>query len=159
MNHTKRRARYHGDAATAACAGFLPASPAITSARPTVRNAPGPTTAAAATAASIDSACGVWVALDGPISGYVTLANRYAIHLDQHRGVQAVACIVKHEAQAAASAARQRTFGCEPWYSHAIPPLLVAELIGYYLVARNRYRISRWLGLDACRVSPQSPGR
>jgi len=41
---------------------------------------------------------------------------------------------------------------------YAIPPLLVAELIGYYLVARNRYRISRWLGLDACRVSPQSPG-
>jgi predicted DCC family thiol-disulfide oxidoreductase YuxK len=40
---------------------------------------------------------------------------------------------------------------------YAIPPLLVAELIGYYLVARNRYRISRWLGLDACRVSPRSP--
>jgi len=35
---------------------------------------------------------------------------------------------------------------------YAIPRLLAAELIGYYLVAKNRYRISRWLGLEACRV-------
>lgn len=35
---------------------------------------------------------------------------------------------------------------------YALPPLLLAELIGYYLVAKNRYRISRWLGLEACRV-------
>jgi predicted DCC family thiol-disulfide oxidoreductase YuxK len=35
---------------------------------------------------------------------------------------------------------------------YGLPPLLVAELIGYYLVARNRYRISRWLGLEACKV-------
>ena len=37
---------------------------------------------------------------------------------------------------------------------YALPPLLLAELIGYYLVAKNRYRISRWLGLEACRVKP-----
>ena len=42
---------------------------------------------------------------------------------------------------------------------YAIPPLLLAELVGYYLVAKNRYRISRWLGLEACRLSPQGPGR
>lgn len=35
---------------------------------------------------------------------------------------------------------------------YAFPPLLLAELLGYYLVAKNRYRISRWLGLEACRV-------
>ena len=35
---------------------------------------------------------------------------------------------------------------------YALPPLLLAELAGYYLVAKNRYRISRWLGLEACRI-------
>jgi predicted DCC family thiol-disulfide oxidoreductase YuxK len=35
---------------------------------------------------------------------------------------------------------------------YALPPLLLAEVIGYYLVAKNRYRISRWLGLEACRI-------
>src|SRR5262245_23017771 len=37
---------------------------------------------------------------------------------------------------------------------YAFPPLLLAEMLGYYLVAKNRYRISRWLGLEACRVKP-----
>jgi predicted DCC family thiol-disulfide oxidoreductase YuxK len=35
---------------------------------------------------------------------------------------------------------------------YAVPPLLLAEMIGYYFVARYRYRISRWLGLEACRI-------
>ena len=37
---------------------------------------------------------------------------------------------------------------------YAIPPLLLAEVAGYYLIARYRYKISRWLGLEACRVKP-----
>jgi predicted DCC family thiol-disulfide oxidoreductase YuxK len=36
---------------------------------------------------------------------------------------------------------------------YALPPLLLAEVIGYYVVAKNRYRISRWLGLEACRIN------
>ena len=117
MNATKRRARYQGDLAIAAGAGFLPTPAAITAARPTVRSALGPTTPSAA---SIDSARGVWVALDGPVIGYVTLAIVHAIHLDQHGGVQAVACIVKREAQSATPTASQRIFGCEPRYSHFV---------------------------------------
>jgi len=37
---------------------------------------------------------------------------------------------------------------------YAFPPLLLAELLCYYLIAKNRYRISRWLGLEACRIKP-----
>lgn len=33
---------------------------------------------------------------------------------------------------------------------YAIPALLLLEVIGYRLVARNRHRVSRWLGLKAC---------
>ncbi len=33
---------------------------------------------------------------------------------------------------------------------YAVPVLLVCELIGYALVARNRQRLSRWFGLKAC---------
>lgn len=33
---------------------------------------------------------------------------------------------------------------------YAIPVLLIAELIGYRLVADNRHRISQWLGMNAC---------
>jgi predicted DCC family thiol-disulfide oxidoreductase YuxK len=35
---------------------------------------------------------------------------------------------------------------------HVLFPVLLLEVIGYVLVARNRHRISRWLGLDACRI-------
>ena len=35
---------------------------------------------------------------------------------------------------------------------YVIFPLLVLEVLGYALVARNRHRISRWVGLDACRI-------
>jgi predicted DCC family thiol-disulfide oxidoreductase YuxK len=33
---------------------------------------------------------------------------------------------------------------------YAVPVLLLAELIGYRLVASNRHRISAWFGLKAC---------
>lgn len=33
---------------------------------------------------------------------------------------------------------------------YALPVLLVCEIIGYALVARNRQRLSRWFGLKAC---------
>ncbi|MBI1761344.1 MAG: DUF393 domain-containing protein [Acidobacteria bacterium] len=33
---------------------------------------------------------------------------------------------------------------------YAVPVLLVCEVIGYALVARNRQRLSRWFGLKAC---------
>ncbi len=33
---------------------------------------------------------------------------------------------------------------------YAVPVLLVCEIIGYALVARNRQRLSRWFGLKAC---------
>lgn len=33
---------------------------------------------------------------------------------------------------------------------YALPVLLVGEIIGYALVARNRHRLSRWFGLKAC---------
>ena len=37
-----------------------------------------------------------------------------------------------------------------------LPPLLLLEWIGYRLVARHRSRLSGWLGLTACPVSPPS---
>ncbi len=33
-----------------------------------------------------------------------------------------------------------------------VPPLLLLEMALYALVAKYRHRISRWLGLDACRT-------
>jgi predicted DCC family thiol-disulfide oxidoreductase YuxK len=33
---------------------------------------------------------------------------------------------------------------------YALPVLLVCEIIGYAIVARNRQRLSRWFGLKAC---------
>ena len=85
----------------------------------------GATIASAATAAaSTDSAHGVSIALDGPID-YFALAIVHAIHLDQHRGLQAVDCIVKHEERSAAQAVRQRPLGCKPWYSH---PFIVSPV-------------------------------
>ena len=43
---------------------------------------------------------------------------------------------------------------------YLIPIFLVLEIGGYALVARNRHRISRWLGLKACLsgVKPVMPG-
>ena len=41
---------------------------------------------------------------------------------------------------------------------YLIPPFLLAEIAGYYLVAKNRHRLSRWFGLTACLISNgQSP--
>lgn len=31
-------------------------------------------------------------------------------------------------------------------------PLLFVEMLGYALVARHRHRISRWVGLEACKI-------
>jgi predicted DCC family thiol-disulfide oxidoreductase YuxK len=45
---------------------------------------------------------------------------------------------------------------------YAIPVLLVSELLLYRVVANQRHRLSRWLGLQACRVAPAAtkrPGR
>jgi predicted DCC family thiol-disulfide oxidoreductase YuxK len=33
---------------------------------------------------------------------------------------------------------------------YAIPVLLLFEILGYWLVAKNRHRISRWFGMTAC---------
>ncbi|MBO0720400.1 MAG: DUF393 domain-containing protein [Blastocatellia bacterium] len=35
---------------------------------------------------------------------------------------------------------------------YALPVLLLIEIIGYSLVAKNRRRLSRWFGLKACRI-------
>ncbi len=35
---------------------------------------------------------------------------------------------------------------------YALPVLLLLEMIGYAVVAKNRHRISRWFGLKACLV-------
>lgn len=35
---------------------------------------------------------------------------------------------------------------------YLLPPLLLLEWVAYALVARNRFTISRWLGLAACRA-------
>ncbi len=40
---------------------------------------------------------------------------------------------------------------------YAFPVFLVFELIGYELVARNRARISEFLGLRACALPPPKP--
>ena len=37
-----------------------------------------------------------------------------------------------------------------PVIIYAFPPFLLIELGIYSLIARNRHRISRWLGLNAC---------
>ncbi|MCS7156594.1 MAG: DUF393 domain-containing protein [Blastocatellia bacterium] len=34
---------------------------------------------------------------------------------------------------------------------YAVPPLLLLEMAIYALVAKHRHRLSRWLGLSACR--------
>ncbi|GBC78631.1 hypothetical protein HRbin08_02127 [bacterium HR08] len=36
---------------------------------------------------------------------------------------------------------------------YALPPLLLLEMAVYALIAKYRHRLSRWLGLDACRAS------
>jgi predicted DCC family thiol-disulfide oxidoreductase YuxK len=33
-----------------------------------------------------------------------------------------------------------------------LPPLLLPEMLGYFLFSRNRHRISRWMGLTSCVV-------
>lgn len=38
---------------------------------------------------------------------------------------------------------------------YAIPVFLLVEFVGYRLVARNRQRISKWLGLKACLVKQE----
>jgi predicted DCC family thiol-disulfide oxidoreductase YuxK len=38
-----------------------------------------------------------------------------------------------------------------PWL-YVLFPLLADEVVGYVVVARNRHRISRWLGLNACKI-------
>ena len=38
------------------------------------------------------------------------------------------------------------------WLLVVVPPLLLLEMITYELVARNRTRLSRWLGMKACLV-------
>ena len=35
---------------------------------------------------------------------------------------------------------------------YLVPPLLLLEILGYELVARNRTRLSRWLRMKACLV-------
>ncbi|HVF09359.1 MAG TPA: hypothetical protein VNA16_01075, partial [Abditibacteriaceae bacterium] len=35
---------------------------------------------------------------------------------------------------------------------YALPALLLGEVIGYAVVAKNRHRISRWLGLQMCKI-------
>ena len=40
---------------------------------------------------------------------------------------------------------------------YVVPPLLFAEMIGYEIVARNRTRLSRWLGMKACLADKERP--
>lgn len=41
---------------------------------------------------------------------------------------------------------------------YILPPLLLAEIVGYALVARHRHRISAWFGLTACKLKlPDAP--
>ncbi len=35
---------------------------------------------------------------------------------------------------------------------YALPILLLLEMIGYWVVAKNRHRLSRWFGLKACLI-------
>jgi predicted DCC family thiol-disulfide oxidoreductase YuxK len=37
---------------------------------------------------------------------------------------------------------------------YLMPILLLFEIIGYAIVAKNRYHLSRWLGLKACSINP-----
>jgi predicted DCC family thiol-disulfide oxidoreductase YuxK len=37
--------------------------------------------------------------------------------------------------------------------AHAMPILLLFEIIGYAIVAKNRYHLSRWFGLKACVIN------
>jgi len=39
---------------------------------------------------------------------------------------------------------------------YGVPLFLLIEIAGYALLARNRYRVSRWLGLKACSVRTES---
>jgi predicted DCC family thiol-disulfide oxidoreductase YuxK len=39
---------------------------------------------------------------------------------------------------------------------YILPPVLLAEIIAYAIVARNRHHISRWLGMNACLVRKSS---
>ena len=41
---------------------------------------------------------------------------------------------------------------------YVVPPLLLLEMITYELVARNRTRLSRWLGMKACLVPKKIEG-
>ncbi len=41
-----------------------------------------------------------------------------------------------------------------PLVLYLLPPLLLAEIGLYAIVARNRHRISGWLGLNACAIRP-----
>jgi predicted DCC family thiol-disulfide oxidoreductase YuxK len=50
-----------------------------------------------------------------------------------------------------------------PWsllvlVSYAIPVLLLLEVIGYWIIANNRHRISQWFGMRACLIN-QPGGR
>lgn len=38
-----------------------------------------------------------------------------------------------------------------PW-AYLLFPALIVEAVGYWIIARNRHRISRWMGLDACKI-------
>ena len=40
---------------------------------------------------------------------------------------------------------------------YLLPPILLAEVLVYAWVARNRHRVSRWLGLTECKVKLPGP--
>lgn len=48
---------------------------------------------------------------------------------------------------------RHRPWIVLPILIYLLPPLLLAEIVLYAVVAHNRHRISRWLGLNACAIS------
>lgn len=39
-----------------------------------------------------------------------------------------------------------------PIVIYLLPPLLLVEIVLYAIVARNRHHISRWLGMNACKI-------
>jgi len=41
---------------------------------------------------------------------------------------------------------------------YVMPLFLGAEILGYKLFARNRSRISKWMGVQACEFRPKRPG-
>ena len=54
-------------------------------------------------------------------------------------------------------------FHCLPWRLavlslYALLPLLLIEIIGYAVVAKNRHHISRRLGLQACKIGKPHSG-